>query len=62
MLYGIIPIFACLYFFFISKYWLWFQVFGFLLNLLVVVAMFWVPESPKWLLGKRRYNDAREVL
>jgi hypothetical protein len=50
------------YFYVISKEWLYLQIFGCSLNLLVFVALFFVPQSPKFLIGKKRYNQARDVL
>ena len=57
-----IQIFACIYFYFISKYWLPFEIFGWSLNLLVVSCLFLVPESPKYLLSKKRFVDAKVSL
>jgi OCT family organic cation transporter-like MFS transporter 4/5 len=59
---GSVSIIACFYFYFISKYWLWFEIFGFSTNVVVVVWLFWVPQSPKWLMSKKRYKEAKEVL
>ena len=57
-----VQIFACFYFYFISKGWVWFQVFGWSLNLLVVIALPFVPESPKFLISKKRFDEARIAL
>jgi hypothetical protein len=57
-----VTILSCIYFYFISKYWLWFQVFGWSLNLLTVVCVIFMPESPKFLLTKKKYDECREVL
>jgi Sugar (and other) transporter len=59
---GSIALIGCLYFYCISKYWVWLQLFGWSLNLIVVVALFFVPESPKYLLAKKRWQEAREIL
>jgi Sugar (and other) transporter len=57
-----VTIFSCIYFYFISSYWLWFQLFSLLLNLLVVVCVVFMPESPKYLITKRRYEECRQVI
>jgi hypothetical protein len=51
-----------LYFYFISRYWLWIQVFGWTFNLITVVGVIFMPESPKYLLTTRRYDECRQVL
>ena len=53
---------ACFYFVYISKYWLWFQMVGCAINLIVVICLFYVPESPKYLISKNRFDDARKAL
>ena len=57
-----ITILSCIYFYLISKYWLWFQLFGWSLNVLTVVCVFLMPESPKFLMTKKRYDECRVVL
>ena len=54
-----ITVFSALYFMFITKYWYGFQIFGLVLNALVVVLVPLLPESPKYLLSKRKYDQAR---
>ena len=54
--------FACIYFYFISKYWLWFEIFGWSLNLLVVLCLYWIPDSPKSLVSRKRFDEARKAL
>ena len=53
---------STLYFYFISKYWVWFQIFGWTLNLIAVVGVIFMPESPKYLLTKKKYDECRKVL
>ena len=57
-----VTILSCIYFYFISKYWLWFQLVGWSLNVLTVVCVIFMPESPKFLLTKKRYDECRKVL
>lgn len=42
-----------LYFKFVSKYWLHFHVVSFTLNVTSALLIFLVPESPKYLIGKK---------
>ena len=53
----------CLYFLYVSKNWLWLQLFGVMLNLITLIAIFGVvPESPRWLKAKGMYQEARESI
>ena len=47
------------YFLLISKNWVYFQVFTLLLSIASTAILFFIPESPKYLMNKRRYEDAR---
>jgi predicted ABC-type sugar transport system permease subunit len=40
-------------------YLIWFVV---IINILVAPATFWVLESPRYLFGMERYEDARQIL
>ena len=50
------------YFRFINKHWLPFQIFSVIMSFLSIVCCYFLPESPKYLYGKRRYDDARKAL
>jgi hypothetical protein len=50
------------YFYYISRYWLWFQIFGWTINLIAVVGVIFMPESPKYLLTTKKYSECRKVL
>jgi hypothetical protein len=52
-------IFLPLYFRLISKNWLYFQLFYLILSIFSTLALFWMPESPKYLLGKGDIEKAR---
>eukprot|EP00347_Sterkiella_histriomuscorum_P017063 403350803 len=56
---GLMTIFICLYFMFISKYWIPFQIFGCSTMFLVTITVWFMPESPKFLISKKRYDEAR---
>jgi len=53
---------STIYFRYISKDWVWFQVIGWGLNVLTVIVVFFFPESPKFLQTKSRFEDLRKVM
>lgn len=58
-----IPLLGVVYFWKISKDWIWFVVpFGEITSILVLVALVFLPESPKYLLCKKRYDEARVAI
>ena len=60
---GLLSIFGVIYFWQISKNWLWFEMFGCSVGLLSLAGMtFYLPESPKFLISKKRYDDARSAI
>ena len=59
---GSTMIFLSLYFRFISKDWLWFQIFALSLTTLAFLVMLFAPESPKYLYSYKKYKEARKAL
>lgn len=59
---GSTTIFISLYFRFISRNWIGFQVCGFVLTCLSTLGLFFVPESPKYLWSAKKYKEARDKL
>lgn len=58
-----IPAFAVVFFWKISKEWtLWAIPFCEVTSLLVIVALFFLPESPKFLICKKRFDEARTAV
>ena len=51
---ALVGVLGCLYFWKISKNWLWLEIFAGLLGVLSIIgAYFWLPESPKYLVSRK---------
>ena len=51
------------YYKWISKNWFWTIFFALCMNVLsLILGIFYVPESPKWLYDKQRYEECADVL
>ena len=59
---GSTMIFLSLYFRFISKNWLWFQIFALSFTSLAFLVSLIAPESPKYLFSYKKYKEARKSL
>lgn len=58
-----VGIIGCLYFWKISKNWLWLEVFAGSLALVALIGTFLLmPESPKYLVSKKKYDEARDAI
>ena len=54
---------GCLYFWLVSKNWLWLEIFAGGIGLLALAGTgTLMPESPKFLVAKKRYEEARESI
>jgi len=53
---------VCLYFKYVSRYWLWFQILGILMNAVALVGILMIPESPEYLYSFYRFDECRAVL
>lgn len=51
-----------LYWRYITKYWLWLQIFAVCLNALSLFGLFLAPESPEYLYCFYRFNDCKDVI
>ena len=47
---------------FISKNWIYYHVTSLILNGIAIVMMYGIPESPKYLIGKQRFAEAKSSL
>ena len=50
-----------LYFWKMNTPWIWFTLVGFVWNIISVIGMIWMPESPRYLVGAGRLEEAREA-
>lgn len=56
-------VFGTVTFQFITKYTIFFETATLVLNLILVTFIFFfIPESPKYLIASRKFNEAREAL
>ena len=57
-----LALFGCLYFWFIWKNWLGIEILAGVLGVIAGIGALFMPESPKFLISKRRYDEARESI
>ena len=57
-----IYIIATIYYWKISKQWIWFSLIGFVWNIISAALTFWVPESPRFLLSIGKTDEAKVSL
>lgn len=55
----LVTIMACVYFYFISKQWVWFEVTGAVINFIVIICVYFMPESPKYLHAQKKWDEMR---
>jgi hypothetical protein len=51
-----------LYWRYISKYWLWLEIFALALNIVGVFGLYVIPESPEYLYCFYRFQECREIM
>jgi hypothetical protein len=59
---GLIYLQATIYFYYISKDWFNFVMVGYCFQLISAVAVWWLPESPIFLLNTGRYKEMKDSL
>ena len=58
---SVVYFFICIYFSFISKNWKLLQIPNVVLCVSGIIFLFWMPESPKFLIAQKKFTEAREV-
>lgn len=53
---------VCLYFKYVTRYWLWFQLLGIFMNAVGLIGILMIPESPEYLYSFYRFDECRAVL
>ena len=59
---GFVAVYTVIYYWFISTNWIPINIFGAVLTVVSAVGVYFLPESPKFFLSTRRYDEAREVI
>ena len=63
MIVGLTSIIGVTYFWIISKNWLYLEIFGCIIGLISFVGTYFlIPESPKFLITMKRYEEARTAI
>ena len=50
------------YFLYITKYWQPWYIFCTVLQILIILGMLWLPESPEFYFAKGRFEESKQVL
>jgi hypothetical protein len=59
---GSVFIYLTIYYYYISKNWVWTQWVGAGFNVVACILLLWLPESPKYLYSEKRYKECIDVL
>jgi hypothetical protein len=59
---GFVAVYTVLYYWFISTNWLPINIFGAVLTAISAVGVYFLPESPKFYLSTKRYDEARDAI
>ena len=59
---SLIYITCVVWFWKISKHWFGYALIGYAWNLISVVCMYWVPESPRYLIAAEKMKEAKDAL
>jgi MFS transporter, SP family, galactose:H+ symporter len=59
---GIFVSYSINYFFSFGEHWRWMLGMGIIPGFLLFISLFYMPESPRWLISKGYYDKAREIL
>ena len=58
----LVTIMIGVYFHYISRYWLWYCLIGLIFNVISLVGIYIIPESPEYLYCFYRFEDCKEIL
>jgi len=59
----LIPVMYTIYYWKIGKDWIWFVlIFAEIAGVVCIAGTFFLPESPKFLISKKRFDDARKTI
>jgi MFS family permease len=56
---SVLVVFGCIYFWKISKNWIWLELYACISGVIAMICTFFMPESPKFLITKNKYDEAR---
>jgi Sugar (and other) transporter len=57
-----VAVYTVIYYWFISKNWIYINSFGTLLTVVSAVGVWFLPESPKFYISRKRYDEARQAI
>ena len=59
---SLVAVIGCLYFWKMSKDWIWLEIAACVSGVVSMVGCYMLPESPKFLITKKRYEEARGAI
>lgn len=62
MINACVPLLLAVYFWKISKHWIYFYDFTLILAIIGTILWFFIPESPRWLVSEDRNDDAKKII
>ena len=62
MIEGLVLFLATIYFLYLTKDWRYWYYGIIILQIFVIIGLFWLPESPDFLFAKGRFAESRDVI
>lgn len=59
---GFVAVYTVIYYWFISKNWIYINAFGGVLTIVSAVGVFFLPESPKFYISRKKFDEARKSI